>query len=207
MLARTLVLIAVLALTMPTVSPAQDEAAPFAGSMCDNPPDWILDEPDQERCEGRPVIIVEERYPDGTISSEQEFVELEDGEQVEHGRVTHFWPDGKKKMETSFVCGKRHGLKETWFRTGDRQSCGGYFQGQDHGRWTQWYPDGMKSREFSLTRGAWDGLYSVWHTNGQLRMQVMFVEGDQQGPLKMWTEDGALAMRVDYVDGVVQPSP
>ncbi|MCO6439162.1 MAG: toxin-antitoxin system YwqK family antitoxin [Phycisphaerae bacterium] len=163
--------------------------------------------PDTSACDGKPVLVIQEKYPDGAVSVSREVVETEDGEYIDHGATLHYWPDGAARGEFHFICGVRHGPRLTWYQNGQPWTKGAYYHGQEDGTWTMWYPDGNKSREFTVRRGTWDGLYELWFPDGKKRMTVLFVDGLRQGPQDVWDEEGRLISHVDYVDNVPQPTP
>jgi len=164
----------------------------------ESPPTW---------CDGLPVETLEEKWPDGKIKSRRQVVRDKEGNAIPHGLTTQMWESGEKKLEITFQCGVKHGPRLAWHRDGKQWSVGQYVNGKDDGTWTEWYADGTKAQEFTLHLGAWVGAHIRWHTNGKKRSEIHYQNGLRQGPLLFWNEEGDLIARVDFVDGVEQPTP
>ena len=178
---------------------AEDAQEPFA------PVATTAAEPDASACEGRPVEIVEETWPNGNPKKRESVVKLDDGTVVPHGKTTTFWEEGGRKLEIISVCGVRHGPKYAWHSNGSKWQVCEYFNGKDHGKWTIWDANGAMARQWTMDHGAWDGLYTAWHPNGQKRKEVLWVHGRKQGPEILWDDDGNEVRRITYADGVPQP--
>ena len=162
-------------------------------------------EPDASACEGRPVEIVEETWPNGNPQFRQAMVNLDDETVVPHGKTTTFWEEGGRKLEIIYVCGVRHGPKLAWHANGNRWQVCEYFNGKDHGKWTIWDANETMARQWTMIHGAWNGHYTAWYPNGQKRKEVEWVYGRKQGPEIFWDEDGYEVRRIIYADGVQQP--
>ncbi len=158
-------------------------------------------------CDDLPIVVVEEEYDNGQVSLQQEVVINADGEQVFHGLMTHYWQNGKKKLQIEYHCGQKHGLRASWYQDGQPWSVGEHFYGKDHGEWIVWFADGKKQRQFTINAGVWDGAYTSWHANGQTKISVVYANGRRQGPSRLWDDKGNLAREIQYADDKVQPSP
>jgi len=180
----------------PAMTPPDAVAEPKGSD--ESPPTW---------CDGLPVETFEEKWPDGKIKSRQQVVRNKEGEAVSHGLSTQMWESGEKKLEITFHCGVKHGPRRAWHHDGKNWSVGAYVNGRDDGTWTEWYADGTKAQEFTLRRGVWVGNHTAWHTNGKKRSELHYEDGIRQGPLLFWDEAGVLMARVDFADGVEQPTP
>ncbi len=158
-------------------------------------------------CDGLPIVVVEEKYDSGQLSLRQEVVIGEDGEQIPHGLMTHYWQNGNKKLQMEYKCGQKHGLRAAWHQDGKPWSVGEHRYGRDHGEWIVWFADGKKQQQFTIDNGTWQGPYTSWHTNGQVKRSVDYVDGLRQGPSRLWDDKGNLAREIQYADDAVQPSP
>lgn len=161
--------------------------------------------PDTSACDGKPLEVITDRWPNGNLKLEQQIVRDEDGNAIPNGVRTTYWEEGGKKVELRYVCGVLHGLKRAWHRDGSKWQEGHYYNGKENGLWTEWLANGNKIREFSMRYGAWNGVFTEWHINGQIKTQVEWIDGKKQGTQTWWDEDGNVFKRVEYVDGVEQP--
>jgi len=182
-------------------------AAPDTGQVARNawgepvevtPPTW---------CDELEVETLEEYWPEGGLMAQQHVVQDTNGEPTPHGLTTYWWESGQKKLEVPFHCGVKHGRRLAWHRDGMDWSVGEYVNGMEHGVWTQWYPGGTKAQEFTMVYGVWQGAHTRWHQNGRKKMETRYVNGLRQGPLVFWDDVGNVLARIDFVDGVEQPSP
>ena len=63
------------------------------------------------------------------------------------------WPDGKARLEYSFVAGRREGPSKAWHANGQLGLRGEWREGQPVGAVEEWSPDGFLKR----TMGYRDG--------------------------------------------------
>lgn len=154
-----------------------------------------------------PIEALEENYPDGTLKKRVEGLRDADGNFINHGLLTNYWENGRKKSQETYVNGIRHGPRTAWYRDGRMWSYGDYVDGKAHGTWTQWLPTGAKGHEMHFDHGAVQGLLTEWYPNGQRKKQVMYVHGQRQGADTMWNQHGQVLRRIDYVDDIEQPTP
>jgi len=162
---------------------------------------------DIHACDNLPIVTVEDHYDSGQLSLQQEVVIGKDGEQIPHGLMTHYWQNGKKKLQIEYLCGHKHGLRASWRQDGQPWSVGEHRYGKDHGEWIVWYASGQKQQQFTIDNGTWNGTYTSWHMNGQTKMNVEYVDGQRQGSLRLWDDQANLAREIQYADDKVQPSP
>lgn len=152
-----------------------------------------------------PTEVREEHHDDGTLSVRTEGYVDDQGNFVSHGRTTAFWPNGRKKLEITYVHGMKHGPRTAWYENGQVWSQGRFVNNRTDGALIEWFPTGRKASEMHIVDGALHGMFAEWHPNGQMKLRVEFVKGQRQGTMTEWDENGVIVKETDYVDGVAQP--
>jgi len=153
----------------------------------------------------REVVTLEDKDEEGRLERTMEGYNDPDGDFILHGKLTNYWPNGKKKSEENYVHGVRQGPRQAWYQDGQSWSYGEYIDGKSDGTWTTWYPDGRKAQEINFVDGGWHGLYTEWHDNGQKAVEREWVNGKIQGIVTVWDENGNIISQVEYKDSVPQP--
>ena len=137
-------------------------------------------------------------YQDGSNQIKTEATYVDD---VMHGVLRRFNPDGAKTGEAKIVMGKKHGQQTSWHPNGSVAAKEIYVHDKRHGLRTLYYPTGKKLGEVWFINGLPYGQESEWHDNGQLKMQQSWVKGKEQGPYIEWHENGAKAKVGQMKDG------
>ncbi len=70
------------------------------------------------------------------------------------GMASDFFLDGSKKVEGSFVDGKRDGLHTWWYEDGTKMCEYTYAKGVKTGTWITYYPSGRKQVEQVFENGS-----------------------------------------------------
>ena len=69
------------------------------------------------------------------------------------GTAQAFHLNGRKKSESNYVDGKRHGLLILWYENGQKRSEGNYVDDKRHGLVTVWSESGQKQGEINYVDG------------------------------------------------------
>lgn len=183
----------------------------------------------EKKAQDKKVEILEERYDDtGKPMERREVYRNAEGEVVNHGQYTYWFPNGNKSYEVVYKDGKRNGKQTNYHFTGGKSSeqtfVDGKIEGKEpwwdengklyreyeykldtpHGTWVWWYDKegkGTKTAEATWKEGLKDGPYRWWHDNGQLGVEGVYKENKQQGTWKYWDRDGKLTETREYKDG------
>ena len=120
--------------------------------------------PAESKEPGKPIEVIEERWPDGNLKVRREVRRDEEGNAIPHGTTVTWWEDGQKKTELSFVDGVKHGPRIAWYRNGQMWSEGTYDHGEPSGTWTLWYSDDAVQRVWHYdANGAYHGMFEDWY--------------------------------------------
>ena len=88
--------------------------------------------------------------------------------------VTHFYKNGKMRMQGNISGGVRVGKWIAWDDRGKMLSAGNYIDGIENGDWTVWYP------------------------SGQVRYEGVFKDGNRVGVWKFYDEQGVQLKEIEY---------
>lgn len=113
-----------------------------------------------------------------------------------HGKVTHWYPNGKKKSVRHYVHGQEGGTARFWYENGNKA-----IELPVTGVSTVWNQDGNKVEERHYLDGRMHGLVMLWDGNGVLRRSTTYREGVQQGVERLWHGNGQLATLRHYDNG------
>ena len=101
--------------------------------------------------------VIEKRYPDGSLRQQREVRIDERGQEIDHGKLTKYYPDGKPSAETHYVNGIRDGAWTTWHASGTKSGEGTYRKDMKSGLETRYLPAGSKYLETNYRDGSRHG--------------------------------------------------
>lgn len=113
--------------------------------------------PERPEPEPGPLRTETTRYPDGSVRSRYQVVDLADGRTVAHGPYTVRSPDGSPLEEGSMRLGVPHGPYRLYHPGGVLAEEGATWRGDLHGTVRRWAPDGSPIDE----RRYWQGVEVV----------------------------------------------
>ena len=99
------------------------------------------------------------------------------GEEVKHGPMVIYRPNGLKMME------------------------GNYKNGKQDGEWTMYYESGTKKSIDHYKDGVQSGDHVSWYENGQIDAKGQYKDGQQDGVWKRWDIDGIKNWEETYKEG------
>lgn len=123
------------------------------------------------------VVIVEERWPNGTLRLRKEALKMPAGTLVEHGAYTQWYDNGQKEYEATYVHGALHGVETAWHKNGQKRTEQHYVHGKRHGPRYAWDPAGRKRKEEHYFDDQPDGTWTVWNADGKVKWQGRFDHG------------------------------
>ncbi|MFH0982223.1 MAG: hypothetical protein V2A79_11870 [Planctomycetota bacterium] len=134
--------------------------------------------------------VVEERWPNGGLKSQQPVKRGPDGTTLPHGTYRSWYEDGQPKARGEFADGKHEGVWTYWHSNGQKKGEGAWHNDRIQGRWTYWYDNGQKKAESGWVDGAQHGDYTSWYESGKKAEEGHFVEGKAHGLFITWNRDG-----------------
>ncbi len=93
------------------------------------------------------------------------------------GKHLKHYPNGQKKLESSYKDGKRVGSSTTWYENGQKGSEANYKNGKLDGLAISWVESGQKFTEVNYKNGKSHGLSTLWAENGQIKTKVIWMNG------------------------------
>jgi antitoxin component YwqK of YwqJK toxin-antitoxin module len=85
-----------------------------------------------------------------------------------NGLKTMWFEDGTKSFESNYVNGKQDGKVFTWWKNEQKRSEANYEKGVPNGEQLQWYKSGVKFKKMNLVNGKEEGIQQSWRENGKL---------------------------------------
>ncbi|MEO8590683.1 MAG: toxin-antitoxin system YwqK family antitoxin [Flavobacteriales bacterium] len=144
----------------------------------------------------KPYVV--EHYKSGVL----------DGERLEYS------PEGVVTSRSVFLNGKRHGIVEERYPSGQLRSSYAYEAGKlVNGEYKEFDPDGKVSleksvsggvvmREVAFKGGIKDGACVERHTNGAQKLEVTYRAGKEEGQQRIFDESGRLTQETTFKNGV-----
>jgi antitoxin component YwqK of YwqJK toxin-antitoxin module len=118
-----------------------------------------------------------------------------------HGNYTYRDEEGNLSSTCMFVEGKRHGIEEFRYPSGQKKSRTPYFHGNVHGVLEQWHETGESKLRKTFVEGKRQGVALEWYPNGQKAFEAIYVNDLAHGPYRMWFDDGSIEEEFHYSDG------
>ena len=116
------------------------------------------------------------------------------------GELKEDWANGNLKTAEVFLNGKQHGLSETFYWDGKKESTRWYSNGEKDSIHTGWWENGNKKYEYHFQHGAYNGMFTEWYESGKIIQQVMYARGEELYG-KGWRENGKLYMNFVMKEG------
>ena len=101
----------------------------------------------------------------------------------------------------SYKKGKKHGLWETFYKTGLLREIEHFKDGKKHGVWEEYYGTGLLSFRVHFIDGKKDGLSETYHSNGMLRFIGNYKDGKSEGLWTNYYNNGHFSNKTNYKDG------
>ena len=143
--------------------------------------------------DGRRVIRKKSTFPNQQLASERVYRDRKlvpqgsdnwwaakpatfarDGEEVQYGPVTEWYPNRQPKMTGRYVDGQRDGLFTWWHKTHNKKAEGNFSAGERIGLWRYWHESGMKRSEGQFEDDKPVGTWRSWDVNGQVVDEKFF---------------------------------
>jgi len=115
---------------------------------------------------------VEEDWPDGSPRLRKQVRRLPDGNAVDHGEYTRWYPNGQVEYECFFAEGKKHGVTTMWHRNGQVWTKDHHVHGVRHGVFCTWDDTGQLRKEEQYCDGLPCGTWTVWGAGGEVKIRV-----------------------------------
>jgi antitoxin component YwqK of YwqJK toxin-antitoxin module len=123
-----------------------------------------------------------------------------EGEDMRHGPVKTWFPNGQQEMEGSYTNDKKTGTFKFWHENGQLQSMGEYRDNNAEGTWVWWHDNGQKSAVGKYEHGTLIGEWRWWDEQGKLTKQETHT-GTETGTESAATENEQLDLSWRSVDG------
>lgn len=117
------------------------------------------------------------------------------------GTAIGFYQDKQKRIESRYVNGKLHGLRDEWYDNGQKKSQSSYRAGLRHDKQSAWFRSGARQSETHYQAGKRDGLHRVWHPDGNLREETPHANGEPHGLARLWHANGKIARETRWENG------
>jgi antitoxin component YwqK of YwqJK toxin-antitoxin module len=117
------------------------------------------------------------------------------------GLVIARYPNGRKKLESTFVKGVDDGQFREWDEDGNLIEKANSKGGRLHGKYVRYYPSGQKHFETTYNEGEPKGEALEWHENGELKIKYYFKDGKENGSYTLWNDQGVKILEGKMKDG------
>jgi len=94
-----------------------------------------------------------------------------------HGLSQKWFGSGQLSFEANYFNGRKDGTAKSWWSNGQLRSETKFINGTAHGIQTQWYRSGAKFKEQQLAAGKEAGLQRAWRENGKLYSNYIAKDG------------------------------
>ena len=98
------------------------------------------------------------------------------------GKAVEWHNNGKKKTETHYKDGNKHGKELSWYETGMMEYEFHYRNGKKHGKETIWYKNGVKTESY-FKEDFEHGKYTIWRDDGSVMSIQCYDMGNE---IKYW---------------------
>lgn len=128
---------------------------------------------------GTVAVCQEQRVVDFANTVQREGLRYEVNSIPFTGKIVRYWPNGKKRAESEYRDGKKHGKEITWYENGQKQAESEYRDGQLHGKRIMWNENGRKRNEGWFRYGQRHGEFFRWNENGN-EVRSIYDHGELQ---------------------------
>jgi len=118
-----------------------------------------------------------------------------------HGVWTHWYAAGKKKAESTYRHGLRHGARRLWSPDGRLREEEGYADDEPDGVWTKWNASGKKTEELRFRKGKRHGTCQWFTDGGKPKESIEYEDDKRHGLTRRWHSNGTLAEEARYRHG------
>jgi antitoxin component YwqK of YwqJK toxin-antitoxin module len=108
---------------------------------------------------------------------------------------------GNKKMEVSYVDGKKEGICKTWFESGALNEIRYYKNNEMDGTWVVYNEAGVKTSVANYKNGFKHGKWLIWNDKGSLIYRLSYKNGEKSGVWKNYDDEGKLINKRYYKSG------
>lgn len=91
-----------------------------------------------------------------------------------------------------------------YYKNGQKELSGEYFNNQKHGRWIYWYANGNKWSEGYFEKNLRVGKTMVHHENGQLHYKGAYDKGKKSGVWSFYSIEGEMVNKVTFENGMIK---
>lgn len=145
------------------------------------------------------------------------------------GPYKALFPNGKTKMECTYIYGDKNGKYTSYFFTGNINESGNYSYDNKEGMWQTYYRDGQKKgvyyyeydvlKDSSITyfkngkissiehydqEGEIHGINTEYHDNGALECKIPYLHGLKHGSYIVYDKKGIPVYKKTYVGGILK---
>jgi antitoxin component YwqK of YwqJK toxin-antitoxin module len=145
-----------------------------------------------------------QRFSDASQNRGEKAVKLMEGFQFHgksHGNYTYWDEAGTLSSTCMFVEGKRHGIQEFRYPSGQQKSRTPYFHGNVHGVVETWHETGELTLRKTFVEGKRQGVALEWYPNGQKAFEAIYVNDKPEGAYRVWFDDGSVEQEFHWRDG------
>lgn len=107
-----------------------------------------------------------------------------------------YYENGKKKMETHYKDGIKHGRFIVWYESGVKGQEGYYKNGLKDGEFLAWYENGQVYVKNNMVGGKKEGIEYQWYEDGEPKAEISYKNGRQSGECRIWDEKGNLSVTI-----------
>jgi len=125
---------------------------------------------------------------------------------IKNRKVINYHLDEKNEIVDSlkikyFVLkhtGNKHGLYESWYKTGQKYKQMYYQNDKLCGLYESWYENGQKRVQIQFQNGKLHGLYETWYENGQKMANMNMQNKKLHGLYETWYETGQKYEQINF---------
>lgn len=114
--------------------------------------------------------LVVELEPDNWWDSQLAIYTIQ-GEQIRHGQIKTYFPNGQLQMQGTYDRGLPVGQFVWYHANGQKQIAGQYESGTRTDQWVWWHENGMKSQQGRYIDDQPQGMWAWWDEKGALKSQ------------------------------------
>jgi antitoxin component YwqK of YwqJK toxin-antitoxin module len=114
------------------------------------------------------------------------------------GTIKSFYDYFILKSEVLYLKGKKHGVENIFYLSGEKLSERYYLNGFKVGVHKGWWNNGSLKFEYHFNQeGEYDGTVKEWYESGQLLRSFNYENGEEFGSQRLWNPDGSI--KANYI--------
>ncbi|RPD96587.1 toxin-antitoxin system YwqK family antitoxin [Aureibaculum marinum] len=121
---------------------------------------------------------------------QMEALSLKENEEVFHGKVTWFHPNGKVMQTVHYIENIPHGLRKNYFEKGSLKSEYTYVNGKINGDYVAYYENAQLSESGKYSNGNRVGNWKEYYQNGKLKAEGTYTNDTKTGTWQVYYYDG-----------------